>query len=94
MPSSGQILAPTDQLKIIVNFNPRLISVIMLVFSFSRSKTSSAKEKIAFIVSFYFIHSAKFFSYLEKAARVNFQVRFSSLEFFICATPKSRNSIL
>ena len=51
MPSPGEIPARPDQLKIIVNFNPKLISVIMLVLSFSRSQTS-AKEKIALFHSF------------------------------------------
>ena len=55
MSSPGQIPAPPDQLKIIVNFNP----VIMLVLSFSRSQSASAEGKIAFRLSFYVIHSAK-----------------------------------
>ena len=57
--SPGHIPAPPDQLKIVVKFNPKLISVIMLVRSFSTSQAPSAEEKIAFLLSFYVIYSAK-----------------------------------
>ena len=49
MPSPGQILELLDQIKTIVDFHPRLISVIVLVLSFSRSQTPSTEEKIAFL---------------------------------------------
>ena len=59
MPSPGQNSAPPDQLKIIVNFNPRLISIMMLVLSFSSSQTPAAKERIVSFHSFYFSYLAK-----------------------------------
>ena len=58
-PIPGQIPALSDQFKIMLTLNPRLIFVIMLLLSFSRSQTPTAKEKIAFLLSFYVIRPAK-----------------------------------